>query len=250
MAAVSEDLVKAIRGVRDAHPFVLYDTMLVGPTMGAADPNWYNTFQDMAQQDRLLFFQGRRANSLAWTNQPGERRDWAFYAQQMSLEMFTVYPAMGDFVSEPLDATAYPSLWAQIAQGLSIQVTMGDAADIVWQSPLSFVPTSSAPTGTAHNAGAAPSTVLGNSGVPIKQNNVLKFPGNGLDIPAKSKIEVALSLASQMKTLLTNSNLPSPGYIEIPGAGGAAVRAPFAYGLRINLYGIRRVQLRGGRESS
>jgi hypothetical protein len=243
MAAVNQELVHA-------HPFCLYDTMLIGPTASTSDPNWYDDFQDMAQQDRLLFFQGRKANSLAWTNQPGERRDWAFYAQQMSLEMFTTYPAMGEFVSQPLDSTLYPALWSQLAQGLSAQITMGDAADIVWQSPLSFVPTSSAPTGTTHNAAAAPVTVLGNSGVPIKQNNVLKFPGNGLDIPAKSKIEVALTLASQMKTLLTNAALPVPGYVEIQGAGGVTVRAPFYYGLRLNLYGIRRVQLRGGRESS
>lgn len=250
MAAVTQETVNVIRSIRDAHPFPLYDTMFVGAGAATADPGWYNNFQDMGIQDRLLFFQGRKANSLAWTNQPGERRDWQYQAQQLSLEMFTVYPAMGDFVTQPLDATAYAALWAQLAQGMSVQITMGDAADIVWQSPLSFVPTSSAPTGTRLEAAAAPSTVLGNSGVPIKKNNVLTFPGAGLDIPAKSKIEVSLQIAAQVKQFLTNAALPAPGQFSIPVGGGVNVQVPFWFGLRLSFYGIRRVQLRGARESS
>jgi hypothetical protein len=250
MTAVSQELVSAIRGARDAHPFTLYDTMFVGLNANLADPGWYANFQEMAIQDRLLFFQGRKANSLSWTNQPGERRDWQFQAQQLSMEMFAIYPAMGDFVSQPLDSTLFPALWAQIAQSMSIQITMGDAADIVWQSPLSFVPTSSAPSGTAYNAAAAPSTVLGNSGVPIKKNNVLAFPGSGLDIPAKSKIEVSLQIGAQVKQFLANANLPTPGYITVPVGGGVTVQQPQWYGLRLEFYGIRRVQLRGARESS
>lgn len=250
MAAVNQETVALIRGVRDAHAFTLYDTMMVGQGASTLDPGWYDDFGEMASQDRLLFFQGRKANSLAWTNQPGERRDWQFQAQTVSLEMFCTYPNNGEFVSQPLDASFFPAMWSQLAQSLSMQITMGDAADIVWQSPLSFVPTSSAPTGTNYASAPAPAVVQGNSGVPIKQNNILKFPGGGLDIPAKSKIEVALSIASQMRTLLTNAALPAPGFVEIAGAGGVTVRAPLLYGLRILMHGIRRVQLRGGRESS
>lgn len=250
MTAVSEDLVKAIRGVRDAHPFTLYDTMFVGLTANLADPGWYGSFQEMAVQDSIRFFQGRRSGSLAWTNQPGERRDWQYKAQQLSVEMFCLYPSQGAYLSQGLDADLYPALWAQLTQGMAIQIVMGDAADIVWQSPVSFVPTSTAPTGTQYSDLGAPATIVGTQGVPLKKNNVLAFPGSGLDIPAKSKIEVNVQLGAQVKQALLNQNLPLPGNLTIPGPGGTTVVTPQWYGMRFSFYGIRTVQLRGARESS
>lgn len=221
--------------------------MFVGEGAGTADPGWYNTFQDLALQDRLLFFNGRKSNALAWTNQPGDRRDWQFNAQFISLEMFATLPALGEYLTNPLDSTVYPQIWGQLAQAMSIQIAMGDAADIVWQSNLAFIPTSSAPTGGAIVGPAAPSSIMGTIGTPIKKNNTLPLQ---LNIPAKSKLDVSLQIAPQLKQLFNNVLLPAPGRLTLPvGPGGAPVSSPIWYGIRLSLYGIRRVQLRGAMEA-
>lgn len=249
MAELDPQFIEQMRQARDANAFTLFDTMFIGQGAGAADPGWYNNFQDFAIQDSIQFFQGRRSNSLAWTNQPGERRDWQFKAQFISLEFFALYPSLGAYLSQPLDADFYPALWAQLCQSMSMQIAMGDAADIVWQSPLSFVPTSSAPTGTRLEGVTAPSTTIGTNGVAIKKNNSLPFPGGALDIPAKSKINMTLQIGAQMKQFLSETLLPPPGSVQIPTAAGPVTR-PQWYGCRIIMHGIRFVQIRGAMSSA
>jgi hypothetical protein len=52
-----------------------------------------------------------------------------------------------------------------------------------------------------------------------------------------------------MKQFLSEVNLPPPGSVQIPTVTGTVAR-PQWYGLRINMHGVRFVQIRGAMSSA
>lgn len=233
---------------RDRGPFELYDTYFVGPGANKRDSGWNDNFQDMALQEKLTFFAGRRSPQLAWTNQPGDRRDWAFVAEFITAEMVILLPSLGQFLSNTMDAQIMPAIWSQFAQSLGVTIKLGDAADTIWESPLSHVPAGNQAMGLNYADAAAPATIPANNGLAYKKA-FLAFPKEGIELAAKSKIEVELRIADPIKSFFANANLPPPGYVDVP-VGNTTVSLAQWYGIRIALHGTRAVQLRGARSSA
>lgn len=243
----AQDQVAAIRNVRDASLFSLYDTYWVGFGANKRDPGYNDTYQEMALQEKLTFFQGRKIQALAWTNQPGDRRDWAFEASFLTAEMMQLYPSIGNYCQNPLDAQFGPAFWSTLAQGLAITIKQGDAADVIWESPLSFVPAGNQATNLNFDGSSAPATTPANNGVADKRC-FLAF-ASPISLPAKSKLDVELRIADPIKSFLASANLPPPGAIQLPTEAGIVEMFQW-YGIRISLHGVRYLQLRGAREAA
>lgn len=246
---IPPDMYRALVDTRDASPYTIYDSMVVGQGAQGYDTGWCNTWQDLANAEKLVLFSGRKSNvGEAWTNQLGERRDWAMDIVMMQCEMLCVYPAQSDKLSNPLDAQFMPNYWMTTAlSGMSLRIGVADQADTILNVPLQHVPAGHGNTGAFYDSSASPSTIVGTNGTPTRNNGFL-FP-SVLKLAAKSKIDVEVRISNPIKTFLSNPNLPSPGLVEVNTAGGT-IATPCWFVFRISFHGVRYLQLRGARSSS
>jgi len=243
-----QQMQETLQRLRDAAPYELYDTYWVGKGASKRDASYNENFQDMILQDRLLFFQGRKSSQNAWTNQPGDRRDWAFKIAMMNIELVQLYPALGSMMTNPLDAQFLPALWSSLGQSIGVTIKIGDAADQIWESPASHIPGGSQATGLQYESSGAPTTTPATNGGAIKIN-ALTF-AEPIKMPSKSKIDVELKIGDPIKALFANADFPAPGSVEVITPDGKIITVDQWYGIRVSFIGERSVQFRGARSSA
>lgn len=248
--ALNPDQVAQFRSARDITPYTIYDSIVVGEGARALDPGWYNTFQEFAGSNSLNIFAGRQGSvGTAFTNMSDPRRDWAMNLSMMQIESFTTTPGLADYLSSPHDAQFLPSLWCdKLLQQTTFQLGLGDQSDNMLSIPLNHVPSGFGASGGQMDGSAAPAMATITNGVP-STSNAFFWPKSGmLELPAKAKLDLYLSVSNPIRGLMTDPNFPLPGRVVVNN-NGEEVTAPILYVLRFSFKGMRAVQMRGARSA-
>jgi hypothetical protein len=245
-----------LRNVRAQEPYLMYDSIVVGP--GAAGANgaagitgWYNTWAELAANaDKLEWFGVKRTNVPDWaSNTAGEREDFSLYIYQAGLEII-LPPGAFPLDQSGVDAGLYPLMipWSLMTY-LSLTFTMANV-DTTLKLPASHAPASTGLSGAAVDGVAGPVVYPGSSGVPAVQNS-WRF-AEPWEIPRQGNWRVNGKIERPLTGFL--ANLPGPFSKQIvvppaPGSGTAPTVAemPNWTVLRMWMRGYRRVQLRGAR---
>lgn len=243
---MEQQFIEQARNYRNRAGFVLFDTVWIGRGAKAFDQNFYEDFQTAASEEKISFFAGRKSPQDAWTNRRDARNDWPFSIEFITLEMITLYPALGRVMSSPADADFLPALWNQISRGMSLEMTMGDNADIIFKGPLSQIPGGTQPTGSRFDASAAPSTSEGNSGIASKREFLSL--GEPIKVPVTATLGFDIKISNPYKRAMLDPAFPVPGDVEINTPGGKLVAAQW-YGIRATLHGTRETQIIGARSA-
>jgi hypothetical protein len=160
--------------------------------------------------------------------------------------MMTLYPALGRVMSNPADADFLPALWNQVSRGMSLELTMGDNADIIFKGPISQIPGGTQPTGSRFDSSAAPSTSIGNAGVASKREFLSL--GEPIKVPTKSTLGFDIKISNPYKRAMIDPAFPKPGDVEVMTPAGKLVAAQW-YGIRATLHGTRETQIIGARSA-
>lgn len=243
---VPDEQAKNIRRLRVAEMWERYDSVVIGPGASDKSKGWFNTWADFAGADVLQWFSGRDTNAgPAFVNQTTERTDWAqdFYYTRIE---FISPPGMADIETEPNDAQITPTLFAQqFPTQMSIKIVMSDADEIA-KAPANHFPAGHGVTNPIISAAAAPSVIAGGQGDPHISNG-WRWP-DPVMLAAKAKVTVIGGIDAPLRAML--SNLPGPGYKNIPIGDGEVHAMPNWYVIKVTHGGPRYLQLRGARSSA
>ena len=231
---------------RVAEQWERIDSIVIGPGARDIDDGWFNTWAEFAAADELVWYSGRSSNvGKSLSNQQTERTDWAQDIHQSLIE-FIAPTGLSDFESDPNDGFVTPQLFVQqLPQYMPFRVQLAEADDMTL-SPGSHYPSGYGPSYVVQDGAAAPSTFAGVMGEPSITNG-WKWP-EPLRLAAKSKITVLARIDQPYRTFL--SNLPGPGFKQIPDGQGGVVQLPTFYIIRCTQRGPRYLQLRGARSSA
>lgn len=240
----------SLLGLRDKDVYTVYDSYVIGEGANRVDTGWADTWQDAASADKLVLFAGRKPSvGEAFTNQTGERRDWAQNIAFGQIEFFVTAPLLGEFLTNPADAQAMSALFGQVLpNAMTLRIGLADQADTILTIPVSHMPAGHGNFGGHLSASAAPSQILGTNGLSVRKN-FFAWPKN-LKLAAKSKIDVELRISNPVKQFLANPAQDPPGRFEITNAAGVQFSMPLWYVIRLSFHGARFLQLRGARSSS
>jgi hypothetical protein len=247
---LSSEAIQQIRSARDVTPYTIYDTIVVGKDAQKRDPGWYNTFQEFAGSNSLNLFAGRQGNvGNAYTNMRDPRRDWAMDLKMAHIELYVTAPAIADYLSQPYDAQLLPTLWCEkLPQQTTFNLGLGDASDNMLNLPLTHVPAGYGASGGVMDGSAGPAMSSAVNGSP-HVSNFFAWPSDAkLELAAKSKIDLSLSISDPIRSLMTNADFPAPGEMVL-NVNGREIRSPINYCIRFSFVGMRALQMRGARSA-
>jgi len=240
-----------VRGLRDAAPFTLVDSIRVGPTMGDITRGWFNTFQGLSRQQELSWFRGRDPGADGpWCNTTTERRDYAFKLYRLRVEFHTPI-ATRTFPTEPSDALAMPQFWAtQLPQNIRLRLYI-QGTDELLNVPAVSIPAGVGPAFGYSDGAAVGLNSPGTNGQPAMIGYVFPEP---VDVPTNAQFYLTGLLDPLVKTMFnayttTPGTLVFPGPNPPPGDPPVTVEYPAIYSIRVYMDGQRAVQLRGARSA-
>lgn len=235
-----------LRGARAREQWERVDSIVIGEGATNTSRGWFNTWQDFASADKLQWFSGRDSNvGASYTNQDGERTDWAQDIYDISVQ-FIAPPGVGDLETDANDVLNTQMLYGMLMNQLSLKVILSES-DSIANAPADHFPAGFGISYPLQSSQATPVTVLGNNGEPVV-GNTWKFP-TPIMLAAKSRITVEGRIDNPVKS--TFRAIGGPGAKLIPtGVQGQFVRHPNYYTIKITCRGPRYLQLRGARSSA
>jgi len=236
-----------IRGLRNAEPFELVDSVRIGPNMSKQSRGWYDTWSELGNQDQITFFSGRDSGAFGpWCNQLTERRDYATYVYHVGVE-FHAPTVSRNWAQEPSDALAMPMLFTtELPQNLRVQFTVSGTDEIL-DLPAVDLPAGTGSTGSTTNDNGAGLVVPGGVGAPFR-SNMWHFPVP-LGLPTNSQFRLWGTLDPVLRAFYQQYKA-CPGFQAFPGCGDVEVLKACIYSIRVRLVVKRLVQLRGARSAA
>jgi len=237
-----------LRDLRASEPWLIYDSICIGPGAGDVDNGWFNSWTEFAAAgDKLKWFFGARKLAPKWaTNVSGEREDFSLYLYQGMFEI-VVPPGVSGLDRSGVDQTVVPLLVPYLLSTfLSMQMKLG-GVDVTLVLPASHLPASTGIVGGRTDGAAGPTSVPGSVGVPAAQNT-WKF-AEPQSIPRQGRWSMEGFLDEPARGFLRNLEGPSAKQVPAVVAGGDTAVFPNWTVLRVSMRGYRNVQLRGARSS-
>lgn len=246
-----QELLEQMRNLRDRQPWVLYDSVVVGPGAGRIQ-GWHNTYGSFAGADELRFNDGTRTEGNAgpiYCNQNGDTQDWAMDIYQTKVEFIAPF-GWEEMESNAFDAGAGPFFWLQELPARSVfQVKLADSDEML-RVPGVMLPSNMGVEGAAVAGAASTFALPGHTGhAALTQGWLWPQP---LEVPAKGKIATIMRLGTPIKQFYQAlTALPATKNITVPLAAGGFQVVPYPnwYVIRVSHWGARSVQLRGARSS-
>lgn len=239
---------RLVRHFRAQEQWERYDSVVVGDGAATQARGWFNNWNNFAQAQNLQWFSGRDAGvGPSYTNQEGERTDWAQDIYQVTVQ-FIAPPGIADLETDPNDALNSPTLFMMLANALHLRVILSESDEIA-SAPADHFPSSFGQVNLLANSQATPVFSMGTNGEAIVSNS-WKFP-EPIMLAAKSKITVRGTIDRPI--LQTFMNILGPGFKNIPTGRAAPndfILQPNWYVIRVTMRGPRYLQLRGARSSS
>lgn len=238
--------VSHLRQTRSREMWSRFDSIVIGPGSSRLSRGFFDTWEDFAAADQLLWFSGRDGGAgPAYTNQITERTDWAQDLYQTRIEFISPV-GMSDLETEQVDGEITPLLFAhELPNALAMNVTLAESDNIA-KAPASHFPAGFGNAYSSVSGAASPTVIAGVNGEPVVQNS-WKWP-EPITLASKSKLTVSASIDQPLRQLF--AALPGPGFRNIPLADGGVHQLPNWYVIRISFDGPRYLQLRGARSSS
>lgn len=239
------------RDERASEPWLIYDSVCIGP--GARDlvSTWFNTWSEFGRQvSNLSWFKAARQGVPTWaSNVTGEREDFSLFFFQFGCEIWA--PPTGDgLITNPLDAFFMPGEWARlITQFMQLRLKMANT-DIVLEFPAAHAPGAVGVDGQRTDGAATPAVVPPSNGQLLVSNS-WHFPEERA-IPRQGSFEVIGEIgepASAFFRALPATAGPGTKGVFIPNPNPAEpptiLEFPMWYILRTWFRGKRHAQIRG-----
>jgi len=237
-----------VRKFRAQEQWERYDSVVIGDGAALQSRGWFNNWQQFGQSQNLQWFSGRDPGvGPSYTNQEGERTDWAQDIYQVTFQLICP-PGISDLETDPNDALNVPVLFMQLLSTLSLRVILSESDEIA-NAPADHFPASFGQTGLFLDSQAAPVSYMGTNGEAIVSNS-WKFP-EPIMLAAKSKITVRGTVDRPL--LQTFQSISGPGFKNFPTGFPAPndfVLQPNWFVMKVTMRGPRYLQLRGARSSA
>lgn len=236
-----------LRRTRSREQWERVDSIVIGRGATNTSRGWFNNWSDFANADKLQWFSGRDSNvGSSFTNQDGERTDWAQDIYDISCQ-FVAPPGIGDLETDGNDALNSPMFFQMLSNALSLRVILSES-DAIANAPADHFPSG---FGTSYPlvASSGTSVVLkGNNGEPIV-SNTWHFPVP-IMLAAKSRITIEGRIDLPDRAMW--AALTGPGDKNVPTGDPAAPfhLMPNWYKIKLTARGPRYLQLRGARSSA
>lgn len=236
-----------LRKTRSREQWERVDSIVVG--LGATDTSrgWFNTWQAFANADKLQWFSGRDSNvGASYTNQDGERTDWAQDIYDISCQ-FLAPPGIGDLETDSNDSLNTPLFFQMLASTMSLKVILSES-DQIALAPADHFPSGFGTSYPLVAASGTPVTLKGNNGEPIV-TNTWHFPVP-IMLAAKSRITIEGRIDLPDRAMW--QALTGPGSKNIPTGdpNNPFHQMPNWYKIKLTCRGPRYLQLRGARSSA
>lgn len=239
---------KLVRHFRAQEQWERYDSVVVGQGASVQARGWFENWNTFAQAQNLQWFSGRDAGvGPSYTNQEGERTDWAQDIYQVTVQ-FIAPLGIADLETDPNDALNTQALFMMLASNLHLRVILSESDEIA-SAPADHFPASFGQANVLANQQASPVFSVGTNGEAVVTNS-WKFP-EPIMLAAKSKITVRGTIDRPLAN--TFLNILGPGQKNIPTGRPAPndfVLQPNWYVIRVTMRGPRYLQLRGARSSA
>lgn len=240
---------------RAAEPWLLYDSIVIGPGAKAMVNTWFDNWAEFAKLlGKLTFFGTKRAGAPDWaTNVAGEREDYSMFFYQYGIEL--IAPMAGNSaITSVLDAQFMPMEWAGLLTTFSSVELKQANTDVVLKLPTAHAPGAVGVDGRRIEGAAIPASVPGSNGQLLISNS-WHFAEERA-IPRQGSWDVTMKIEEPAETFF--KSLPAtagPGYKQVllpPPAGTTTpptlIQIPNWYVMRMWFRGKRHTQLRGAYE--
>lgn len=239
--------VEALRDVRSEEPWIRVDTICIGKGAKNIDDGWFENFADFANASELIWFTSGRTKKVgqALCNLSGPSEDYAQRIYQSGVEFIPPIGFQG-FEENVADSGFMQSLWVQDLPNMMSTAWKLQDVDNILICPAIHQPAGTGVSGQVQNGAGSLFSIAGQTG-DANLRNTWGWP-QPLGIPAKSKIEVAMTIANPMKDFLRDLPDELPAQAQIPTTENNELKlVPFDnwYKIRVWLRGPRYVQLRG-----
>jgi hypothetical protein len=232
---------------RAAEPWLLYDSIVIGPGAKEQVPSWYNTWAEFAKAlGKLVFFGQKRQGAPDWaTNVGGEREDYSMFFYQYGIEM--IPPMAGNSAqTSVLDAQFMPMEFPSIlATYASVELKQA-STDVVLKLPTAHAPGAVGIDARRIDSAAIPAVIPGSNGQ-LMISNSWHFAEERA-IPRQGSWDVTMKIENPAEDFL--KSIPAtagPGFkqVALPGDPIVILEFPNWYVIRMWFRGKRHTQLRG-----
>lgn len=237
----------SLRKTRAREQWERVDSIVIGENATNTSRGWFNSWVDFANADRLQWFSGRDSNvGASYTNQDGERTDWAQDIYDISCQ-FIAPPGIGDLETDANDALITPLMFQKLASIMSLKVILSES-DQIANAPADHFPSGFGTSYPLVAAAATTVTLKGNNGEPIV-SNTWHFPVP-IMLAAKSRITIEGRIDLPDRAMW--AALAGPGAKNVPTSNPASPfhLMPNWYTIKLTARGPRYLQLRGARSSA
>jgi len=218
--------------------WIYYDTVCIGQGWKQTNPNWFNSFSEMADAPEITFFSVRTSSKTdsAYTNMDSSDQIGRPFRLE-SIGMRWIYP--DPHISDPhqMNITASKVFQMYLPEHCHVKFWIRDDQ---WATlkPM-MMPSGYGVKGSAQLISDTPSsnTVLTN-GDPVPMNR-FPFSGNGIKIPETSQIKAALVFSKYGKDMLRKLDQVWP----LDGTGEDPF--PSVAMIEMGIRGLRYAQMRG-----
>lgn len=250
---VAPEVAAQIRNTRVAEPFVLVDTVVIGPGARDRDPGWFNNWAQLAEASEIVWHTRRNPNvGKAYTNRPNERLDYAFDLFRMAIDFYGP-TGIARHELDYTDAVPMPLLF-----GDELPRDMSFSLDISGTDNLLEIRGDKAPAGGGSSGlviNGSPGSIIhpSQNGTPYFRN-MFAFP-EPVMVPAGATLTVTSRINDPIKAYLAKLT-NSPGNKLLPlgldAAGGPQQFHfyPNWYRIAVFYIGARYLQLRGARSTA
>lgn len=247
--AARGDVKRMVQALRAVEYYPWYDSVVVGPGANDLSTSWFNTFQDFANADKILFFRGNgRTVGESYSDNANERLDFALTIYGAQIDFFAPL-AQARFVEDPIDLEIMPFKWLHdLPQRMAMKVKIA-GTDELFTIPACKIPSGSG----AFNPGAAGLQLATNfgglNGLPLIQN--MWVAPEPFELPANQTLVVEAKIDVPLKGTLQSFS-QNPGFNSYPTgvAGAPDYREPIWYAIRFTWHGAAHRQLRAARSAA
>lgn len=243
--------VDQIRRTRAKEFYAWYDSVVVGFGANGLSTSWFNTFAEIANADRILFFRGNgRTVGLSYSNNQNERLDFAYTIYGCTVDFFAP-EGNTRYDGSLIDGEIMPKKWLHdLPQRMSLTVKIA-GTDELFTIPAVKIPAGGGVMGQQTFAPPVQGVFPGTNGLPMAPN-MFVFP-EPLELPAGQTLTVEGKIDAPLRGFMQQL-VTFPGLKQLPiidDAGGPALYPePNWYTIRFCFYGAAHRQLRGARSAA